>query len=526
MEHTDVLDANVETPELAYDYTRVPEEDREEIREKARGIKGRLQRTARDIFEIGAMLTEAKARLPHGEWGNWLEQEFEMSDRMARRFMNSADRLLNKTDTLSVLPLSALYLLAAPSTPDAVVETVAGQAEAGEKVTVKDIKQAIAAHYAPVHDLESAIYRWLRTYRPEHQDDPATLLQAVAGARTMTTRPGDQWTTWQRLADHLRQEEIQYRRPDILQAMDNVSDRLRRYIEPGTPTPANGHSFAPWREQGWQIRLAGGRYAAYHEDGRETNLCSSIAEIVEELQGMVEPEPEPDTWDAGAVGLDRDWSGEEIEEYVEAMEPVGEAQPVQPEPDSREQVTLEQAVWSALRKGNASPAAMLEALDGRLHVRDWDDALALMDEDRRESVKLLLSLAIGSVRRQLLAAIGNRAIVTPPDARPARVEVEPVHVMAGNLMDGVVKRAEARQMPEERESGRDYEFRTELESLWEPAEATPPRVRDVLRITIDFCDELGAGALSDMEIFEYAGMVRFICDRCLSGQKIVEVNDA
>lgn len=37
--------------------------------------------------EAGRILQETKAALPHGAWGPWLKQNFEGSERTARRYM-------------------------------------------------------------------------------------------------------------------------------------------------------------------------------------------------------------------------------------------------------------------------------------------------------------------------------------------------------------------------------------------------------------------------------------------------------
>jgi hypothetical protein len=59
----------------------------------------------------------AKRRVGHGKFLCWLGAEFGWSDKTAERFM-SVDALAGKIDNLSdlELPISALYLLAAPCT--------------------------------------------------------------------------------------------------------------------------------------------------------------------------------------------------------------------------------------------------------------------------------------------------------------------------------------------------------------------------------------------------------------------------
>lgn len=129
--------------ELYYDYNTIPEEHREALRRSALTIKPRLKRAAEDIFVIGRELMAVKMRLPHGTYTNWLDIEFGLSDRMAQRFMGVAERLGSKSDKLSVLPPSTLYLLAAPSTPDEAIATVEQQLTNGERISVAFVQRAI-----------------------------------------------------------------------------------------------------------------------------------------------------------------------------------------------------------------------------------------------------------------------------------------------------------------------------------------------------------------------------------------------
>lgn len=83
----------------------------------------------RAVFEIGKILIAAKARARHGRWLPWLEREFGWTDKTAQRMMSVAA----KSDKLSNLavPISALYLLAAQSTPAEVIEAIAERRRTG-----------------------------------------------------------------------------------------------------------------------------------------------------------------------------------------------------------------------------------------------------------------------------------------------------------------------------------------------------------------------------------------------------------
>ena len=76
--------------------------------------------------EIGRRLKEAKEILPHGEWGKWLSERVEFTQRTAQNFMKICDEyggesspsylLISNTKHVSHLPYSkALQLLAVPA---------------------------------------------------------------------------------------------------------------------------------------------------------------------------------------------------------------------------------------------------------------------------------------------------------------------------------------------------------------------------------------------------------------------------
>ena len=131
--------------DLLYDYSRIPgEQDRLLVQNAARRIKPRLKRAAQDIFDSGRELIGIKDKLPHGEWGPWLETEFGLSERMAHNWMNVARRLDVKSGKFAELPVSVLYLLASPSTRVEVIEQVKEQLDEGVRPTVADIKKLTA----------------------------------------------------------------------------------------------------------------------------------------------------------------------------------------------------------------------------------------------------------------------------------------------------------------------------------------------------------------------------------------------
>jgi Protein of unknown function (DUF3102) len=116
--------------------------------EHAVAIRALSKQTFQNIAEIGRRLNECRAILKQdGGWQAWLKNEFEWSDQQARRFIHVYEQApkLNKLLSRNFdFPISALYLLAAPKTPEAARTEIAERVQAGEVVSVDEVKRTIA----------------------------------------------------------------------------------------------------------------------------------------------------------------------------------------------------------------------------------------------------------------------------------------------------------------------------------------------------------------------------------------------
>src|SRR5271168_2085147 len=122
-----------------------PKEQANEIAlaEHAAVIRALGKRVIGDIIEIGRRLTDAKEKVGHGNWLPWLDREFGWSDSTALRYMQAHQFATDKSVTVTDLSLKSLYLLAAPSTPEAARDEVIERSEAGEHLTPAQIKETI-----------------------------------------------------------------------------------------------------------------------------------------------------------------------------------------------------------------------------------------------------------------------------------------------------------------------------------------------------------------------------------------------
>lgn len=130
--------------EPGFDYRVLSEKNRSLVQQRTRELKERLQRTAQDIWEIGKNLVEVRAELKgHGYFDAWLRAEFGWSRRTAYNFIYVYEAFPYAKFAQIIIEPSALYRLASPSTPDAIRDKFIQQANAGSKVTHKEVLKAV-----------------------------------------------------------------------------------------------------------------------------------------------------------------------------------------------------------------------------------------------------------------------------------------------------------------------------------------------------------------------------------------------
>jgi hypothetical protein len=116
------------------------------LAEHATAIRQLGKRVVADVIEIGCRLADCRDNhLEHGQWLPWLKKEFGWTDRTARNFINVYEQSkLEKFSDLN-LPVSSLYLLCAPSTPEEHRKIILKRAGAGEEIKRAEIKRGIEA---------------------------------------------------------------------------------------------------------------------------------------------------------------------------------------------------------------------------------------------------------------------------------------------------------------------------------------------------------------------------------------------
>lgn len=130
--------------EQGFDYLSLSSSTRMIVQQHTQEIKKLMKRTAQDIIYIGHKLLEVKEKLGHGHFESWLKAEFGWSLSAGRKFMQVTRRFKSVNFTDLFVDASALYLLAAPSTPEAVFQKALERATQGEVITYTKVKEIVS----------------------------------------------------------------------------------------------------------------------------------------------------------------------------------------------------------------------------------------------------------------------------------------------------------------------------------------------------------------------------------------------
>ena len=133
----------------SFNYAAIDSETRMFLQERARDIKERLRNTARTAWEIGQNLVEVRERLNYGYFVSWLRAEFEWSERTGYNYINifeSFGSFANVAKLETAASASALYLLAAPSTPQDARQEALKLVGGGKILSYKEAKTIVTRH--------------------------------------------------------------------------------------------------------------------------------------------------------------------------------------------------------------------------------------------------------------------------------------------------------------------------------------------------------------------------------------------
>jgi Protein of unknown function (DUF3102) len=125
--------------------TKVPAAVQDVLDEHAEAIRASAKRTIVSLIDIGRRLSVVKRAVGRGHWLSCIEREFRWSEDTAERLMtlHSLQQRIPEIAEVSI-PISGLYLLAAPSTPVKTAKEVVAKVQGGDRVSVAEIRTTIA----------------------------------------------------------------------------------------------------------------------------------------------------------------------------------------------------------------------------------------------------------------------------------------------------------------------------------------------------------------------------------------------
>ena len=127
-----------------FNYGALDSQRRNDIEQATEAIRERLRKAAKNIWEIGNMLNQVQSKLERGEFDEWIKTEFDWSRRTAYKFISVYKRFDRQVNLEEInIATSALYLLAAESTPEAIREEFIQKAQKGEKITHQQVKKVV-----------------------------------------------------------------------------------------------------------------------------------------------------------------------------------------------------------------------------------------------------------------------------------------------------------------------------------------------------------------------------------------------
>lgn len=169
-----------------FDYTILNATTSQFVQQQTGEIRALMKLSFESIVQIGQKLKTVKAELGHGHFRDWLNAEFNWSVWTATKFMQVADRFADTNYSHLDIAPSALYDLAAPSTPQAARDEALDRATSGESIThatAKAIKQKYTTPPKPKQETISHLQLQSRTTPPTPTSpplEPRSKLEIVA----------------------------------------------------------------------------------------------------------------------------------------------------------------------------------------------------------------------------------------------------------------------------------------------------------------------------------------------------------
>lgn len=123
-------------------------------------IKLYLNQISQNVIEIGKRLIQAKSLVQHGQWLNWLENNFQLKQRAAQTFMACAERFSNTQTSAYLNQSQMITLLALPNAEETekFIEQKVAEGTPVENMSVKTLRNEIKQWNSSKEDLDTNQY--------------------------------------------------------------------------------------------------------------------------------------------------------------------------------------------------------------------------------------------------------------------------------------------------------------------------------------------------------------------------------
>jgi Protein of unknown function (DUF3102) len=143
-----------------FEYEALQTEQRASIQQLTSEIKDNIHQTLATIWQIGKNLVEVRQQIGMRQFNLWLKAEFDWSRRTAYNFINvyqAFPESMRANFARIDISLSALYLLAAPSTQPEIRYGFVDRAVAGERIRYSVVQRSIRAAKGKNREIERSL---------------------------------------------------------------------------------------------------------------------------------------------------------------------------------------------------------------------------------------------------------------------------------------------------------------------------------------------------------------------------------
>jgi hypothetical protein len=223
------------TPIKGFEYLTLDNDTAEFLKKQTEEIQIRCKRANEDILEIGRRLWDIKKRLQSGQFLQWLKVEFSWSHDTAHRFMRVYDRFKDRElSQIAEIPSSALYILAAASTPEEAAQEALDRVAAGKKVGLAEAKALKEKYRLKNREEPLEVSAYLATEVPqalkEEKAKPEILGLLLKARKAESEVPKPRSCKWWRIKTQKSLHWLYNGKQEEAEFLDAVPDKINFWL--------------------------------------------------------------------------------------------------------------------------------------------------------------------------------------------------------------------------------------------------------------------------------------------------------